>query len=110
MIAQVLEENAAAEQGDLQRRDVDVGVEGAPGICADAVRHEGCEQAVEVEEEEDGEDAAYEQLNQEYPAEISNKYEACIQVRSPIEAVARVQRLRDDSLRHGCTAVCGRDC
>ena len=55
----------------MQRGDVDVGVEGAPSVCADTVGDEGREEAVEVEEEEDGQDAADEQLNQEDPAKIS---------------------------------------
>lgn len=90
MIANILEEEATAQQRDLERGDVDVGVEGAPSVCADTVGHEGREEAVEVEEEEDGQDAADEQLNQEHP----------------IEAVARVQGLRDDSGRHDCSALC----
>jgi len=71
VVAEILEEDAAAQQGYLQRGDVDVGVEGAPGVCADAVGEEGREEAVEVEEEEDGQDAADEQLNQKHPGEIS---------------------------------------
>lgn len=72
VVAYVLEEDAAAERGDLQAGDVDVGVEVAPGVGADGVGDEGGEQAVEVEEEEDGQDAADEQLNKEHPAVVSN--------------------------------------
>jgi hypothetical protein len=68
VVAYVLEEDAPTERRDLQAGDVDVGVEVAPGVCADGVGYEGREQAVEVEEEEDGQDAADEQLNQEDPA------------------------------------------
>jgi hypothetical protein len=68
VVAQVLEEDAAAEQRDLQRGDVDVGLVGAPCVCAYAVGQEGREEAVEVEEEEDGQDAADEQFNEEDPA------------------------------------------
>jgi hypothetical protein len=68
VVAQVLEEDAAAEQRDLQRGDVDVGLVGAPRVCAYAVGQEGREEAIEVEEEEDGEDAADEQFNEEDPA------------------------------------------
>ena len=67
MVAEVLEEEAAAEQRDLERGDVDVSVEGVPRVRAYAVSYYGCEEAVEVEEEEDGQDAADEQLNLEHP-------------------------------------------
>lgn len=58
VVANVLEEDAAAEGRDLQAGDVDVGVEVAPGVGANGVGDEGGQQAVEVEEEEDGQDAA----------------------------------------------------
>ena len=89
VVANVLEEDAAAEGRDLQAGDVDVGVEVAPGVGANGVGDEGGQQAVEVEEEEDGQDAADEQLNEE----------------DPIEAIARVQRLCDDSASHGWSAL-----
>lgn len=68
VVANVLEEDAAAEGRDLEGGDVYVRVEGSPSVCTYAVGYDGCEQAVEVEEEEDGEDAADQQLNQEHPA------------------------------------------
>lgn len=68
MVADVFEEDAAAERGDLEGGDVDVGVEGTPCVCAYAVGYQSSEEAVGVEEEEDGQDAAYQQLDQEYPA------------------------------------------
>ena len=71
MIAYVLEEEAAAEQRNLKGGDVDVGVKGAPCVCAYGIGDEGCEQAVEVEEEEDGQDTTYEQFNEEYPARVN---------------------------------------
>ena len=67
VVAYVLEEDATAEGRDLQAGDVDVGMEVAPGVGADGVGHEGCEEAVEVEEEEDGQEAADEQFNEEHP-------------------------------------------
>lgn len=54
VVADVLEEQAASEERDLQGLDVDVGVVGAPGVGANAIRYERRKQAVEVEEEEDG--------------------------------------------------------
>jgi hypothetical protein len=71
VVTYVLEEETTAEQRDLERVDVDIRAECAPCVCAYAVGHEGREEAVEVEEEEDAEDAAYEQLNQEDPTIIS---------------------------------------
>lgn len=59
VVAYVLEEDAAAEGRDLEGGDIYVGVKGVPGIRAYAIGHEGCEEAVEVEEEKDGQDAAY---------------------------------------------------
>lgn len=105
VIAYVLEEDAAAERRDLQAGDVDVGVEVAPGVRADGVGYEGRTQAVEVEEEEDGQDAADEQLNQEDPALSTQLCNQSQDIHAPIEATARVQRLRDDSAGHGCSAV-----
>jgi len=46
-------------------------VEGAPGLCADGVGNGRGDEAVEVEEEEDGQDAADEQLDQEHPRALS---------------------------------------
>ena len=69
VVADVFEEEAASQGRNLERSDVDVGVEGVPCVGAYAVRDEGREEAVEVEEEEDGQDAADQQLNQEHPAE-----------------------------------------
>lgn len=89
VVANVFEEDAAAERRDLQAGDVDVGVEVAPGVGANGVGDEGGQQAVEIEEEEDRQDAADEQLNEE----------------DPIEAIARVQRLCDDSAGHGWSAL-----
>lgn len=37
VVAYVFEKNAAAEGRDLQAGDVDVGVEVAPGVCADGI-------------------------------------------------------------------------
>jgi hypothetical protein len=73
VIPYVLEEEAAAEQRDLERGDVDVRAKGPPCVCAYAVGYESREEAVEVEEEEDGQNAAYEQFNQEYPRLISRE-------------------------------------
>jgi hypothetical protein len=93
VVAQVFEEDAATEQRDLQRGEVNVGVEGTPSVCPYAVRYEGREEAIEVEEEEDGEDATYEQLNQEDPTDVSSAFETLAHLYTPIETGARVQRL-----------------
>ena len=74
VISYVLEEEAAAEQRDLERGDVDVRAKRAPCVCAYAVGDECREEAVEVEEEEDGQDAAYEEFNQEYPKNSARDY------------------------------------
>jgi hypothetical protein len=54
VVAHVLEEDATAEERDLYRLDVDVCAVGAPCVGADGVGNKRGEQAVEVEEEEDG--------------------------------------------------------
>lgn len=80
VVAYVLEEDAAAERRDLQAGDVDVGVEVAPGVGSDGVGYESGEQAVEVEEEEDGQNAADEQLNEEDPGQsVSRGCFECVQ-------------------------------
>lgn len=77
VVSDILEEDAATEGRDLKRGDVYVRVEGAPGVCADAVGDEGCEEAIKVEEEEDSQNAAYQQLNQEHPRRCQSDCE-CI--------------------------------
>jgi hypothetical protein len=53
MVANSLEEYAAAEEGDLKGLDVDVGMVVAPGVGPDAVGDDGSEETVKVAEEED---------------------------------------------------------
>lgn len=77
MISYVFEEEAAAKQRDLEGGNVNVGIEGAPCVCAYGVCDESREQAVEVEEEENGQDAAYEQFNEEDPASVNLGFRAC---------------------------------
>jgi hypothetical protein len=74
MVAYILEEEPAAEQRDLERGDVDVRAKRAPCVCAYAVGDESREEAVEVEEEEDGQNAAYEEFNQEYPKSSAREH------------------------------------
>lgn len=71
VVSYVLEEDAAAEGRDLQAGDVDVGVEVVPGVGANGIGDQSREQTVKVEEEEDGQDAADEQLNEEDPGQQS---------------------------------------
>lgn len=87
MISYVLEEYATSQERDLKGLNVDVGVEGVPGVRSDAVGDNCREEAIEVEEEEDGsmrvlaeevqdrmghnsQDAANQQLNEEYPVTL----------------------------------------
>lgn len=109
VVAYVLEEDAATEGRDLQAGDVDVGMEVAPCVCANGVGDQGCEEAIEVEEEEDGQDAADEQLNEEDPVIVntfpSGRPRTGARESRPIEAIAGIQWLRDDSPGHGCSAV-----
>jgi hypothetical protein len=48
VVANVSEENPAAQQGDLKSLDVDVGMVGPPRVCPDTVGDDGCKQAVKV--------------------------------------------------------------
>jgi hypothetical protein len=54
VIAYVLEEDAASKQRDLEGLYIDVGMVRAPSVGPDAVGDQRREEAVEVEEEEDG--------------------------------------------------------
>lgn len=85
MIPNALEENAAAEQADLEGGDVDVSFVFMPCVGADAVGYKGGEEAVGIEQEEDREDGAHENLNEE----------------DPVHAALSRERLDDQAARHG---------
>lgn len=68
MVPYGLEEYAAAKGRYLQRGDVDVGIESPPCVGTNAIGDQSRKQAIEVKEEEDGQNAAYEKLNQKHPA------------------------------------------
>ncbi len=67
VVSNVFEEDATSEGRYLERSDVNVGMEGAPCVGAYGIGDEGAEQTVEVEEEEDSQDAANQQFNQKDP-------------------------------------------
>src|SRR6201995_1647461 len=71
VVANTLEEDPPAQEADLQGRYVDICAIFVPSVGADAVGYDGVEELVEVQEEEQGEDAADEQLNQEDPVEAA---------------------------------------
>ena len=54
MVSYVLEEYATSQERDLKGLDVDVGMEGVPGVGSNAVGDNCREETIEVEEEEDG--------------------------------------------------------
>lgn len=54
VVPDVLKEDAAAEQGDLESLDVDVGAIGAPCVGSDGVGDQRRKESIKVEEEEDG--------------------------------------------------------
>lgn len=124
VVANVLEEDATAEERDLQGLDVDVGAVCAPCVGPDGVRHKRREQAIEVEEEknsparvswcsdrarqDDLQDAAYQQLEQVHPEVVhvsSRGMEAYVSARvcAPIEAPRR-----DQGRCYDCACHCGR--
>ena len=90
MITYTLEEDPTSQQTDLQGGDVDVGAILVPCPRTDGIADDSGEQAVEVEEEKEGEDAGDEDLDKI----------------DPIEATARSQG-RSGEARHG---GCGRAC
>lgn len=53
VIPDVFEEQATAEERDLQCLDVDVGVEGVPGVCSDAVGDKRRKQSIKVKKKKD---------------------------------------------------------
>lgn len=54
MVPDVLKKDATSKERDLEGLDVNVCVPGMPCISANAVRDQSREEAIEVEEEEDG--------------------------------------------------------
>jgi hypothetical protein len=54
MVPYILKKYATSQERDLKGLDVDVGVEGVPGVRPNAVRDKCGEETIEVEEEEDG--------------------------------------------------------
>lgn len=54
VVTDVFEENAAAEERDLQGLNVDIGTVCTPCVGSDGIGHEGGKQAIEVEEEKYG--------------------------------------------------------
>lgn len=69
MIAYALEEDAAPEQADLEGRDVDVGAVLVPCPRSYGVRYDSGEEAVEVEQEEESEQATDQDINEVDPVE-----------------------------------------
>jgi hypothetical protein len=70
MVADSLEEDATTKQGYLEGLDINIDTEFVPGVGTKAVGNEGCEQPVEVEEEEERQDATHEQLYEKDPEAI----------------------------------------
>lgn len=85
MVSYVLEKYATAEKRDLEGLDVDVRVILVPSVCPDPIGDKRRKETIEVEEEEDGQNAGNQQLNEEHP----------------VEADVRTQWLRDNCARHG---------
>lgn len=56
---------------------IDVYAVPVPGPCSDAVGNDGCEDPVEVEEEEDGEDAAQGHEDEELVIESGARVASC---------------------------------
>lgn len=73
MVSDSLEKDSASEQRDLQSLDVDVHAVLVPGPCSNSVGNQGGEEAIEVEEEEEGQDAADDELDEEDPIEVMSQ-------------------------------------
>jgi len=71
MVADGLEEEAASQERELERGDVDIGAVFVPGPGANRIRDDGGNSTVEVEEEEESQDAADNQVDEEEPIEAS---------------------------------------
>lgn len=71
MVSDGLEEEAASQKRELERSDIDVGAVFVPGPGADCVRDDGGNSTVEVEEEEESQDAADNQVDEKEPVEAS---------------------------------------
>ena len=71
MVPDALEEDSASQQADLESSYVDVRPVPVPRPRANAVGYDGGEESVEVEQEEEAENAADQEFNQEDPVEGS---------------------------------------
>lgn len=71
VISEILKKDATSEERNLKSLYVDVRSVCAPCVCSDGVGHEGTEQAVEVEEEEYGQDTTCQKLNEKDPETVS---------------------------------------
>jgi len=67
MVSYAFKENPPSKQRYLKRLDINVHSKLVPGISPDTVRDESCEEAVEVEEEEQHEDSGNDELDQPDP-------------------------------------------
>lgn len=71
MVPYSFEEYSSSKQTDLQRGYVDVGAVLVPCPCSDRIGDDGREEAIEVEQEEQGKDTADEDLYQVNPVETA---------------------------------------
>lgn len=94
MVSKSLEKDAASKQRYLKGLDINVDLELVPCVSSKAVGDKSCEQAIEVEEEEQRQDATNKQLYQKDPAalfiSLAGVYDL---VYIPVKALARVEWL-----------------
>lgn len=71
VVSDGLEEQSSTQEGDLERGDVDVCSVLVPGVCADGIAQDGGKQTIEVEEEEEGQYHAHNDVDEEDPVEAA---------------------------------------
>ena len=54
MVPQAFEEHTTRQQGELKRLDMDIDTIAVPGISSDPIRDKASEEAIEIEQEQDG--------------------------------------------------------
>jgi hypothetical protein len=67
LVAEILEEDPASEEGHLDCVEVDVGFVPMPGYCANDVRGDGAKDTAEEEEKEEDDDDDDDEFQEEDP-------------------------------------------
>lgn len=102
VVSYTFEEDPSSQQANLKGRDVDVGAIFVPRPGSNAVCYHRRKQSIEVEEEEEGENATDEDLNEEDPIECSRRDQRL----DSESVVAAVHDCYQSTFLAACTSCC----